>query len=91
VYNSTLQSRLSYTQPNAGDSFKLASGYKANDFAATLNGSAVQTDTSGTVPTSTNVGIGHYPGFGQYANCHIAELIYYPARLTNTKLQQLST
>ena len=91
VYNSTLQARVSYTQPNAGDSFKLASCYKANDFAATLNGSAVQTDTSGTVPTINNVGIGHYPSFNQYANCHIARLRYYPTRLTNAKLQELST
>ena len=91
VYNSTLQARLSYTQPNAGDLFKLASAYKANDFAATLNGSAVQTDTSGTIPTINNVGIGHYPSFNQHGNCHIARLRYYPTRLTNAKLQELST
>ena len=89
VYNSTLQARLSYTQPNAGDSFKLASCYKANDFAATLNGSAVQTDTSGTVPTINNVGIGYYPSYGQYANCHIARLRYFNKRLTNNQLEDL--
>ena len=91
VYNSTLQARSSYTQPNAGDSFKLASCYKANDFAATLNGSAVQTDTSGTVPTINNVGIGHYPSFNQYANCHIARLRYFNTRLINSQLVALSS
>jgi hypothetical protein len=90
VYNSAIQARISNTQPNAGDLFKLASCYKANDFASTLNGGAVQTDTSGTVPTITNVGIGHYPSFNQYANCHIARLRYFNKRLTNTNLRYLS-
>lgn len=91
VYNSAIQARISNTQPNAGVVFKLASAYKVNDFAASLNGGAVQTDTSGTVPTINNVGIGHYPSFNQYANCHIARLRYFNTRLTNSKLQELST
>jgi hypothetical protein len=91
VYNSTLQARISNAQPNAGDLFKLASCYKANDFAATLNGGAVQTDTSGTVPTINNVGIGHYPSYNQYANCHISRLRYYNTRLLDSQLVELST
>ena len=90
VYNSAIQARISNTQPNAGVVFKLASAYKVNDFAASLNGGAVQTDTSGTVPTITNVGIGHYPSFNQYSNCHIARLRYYNTRLTNSQLQGLT-
>jgi hypothetical protein len=67
----------------------LSSAYKLNDFAASLNGASVVVDTSGSLPTPTKIIIGS-DGFG-YNNGHIAKLIYYPARLTNTKLQQLST
>jgi len=67
----------------------LSTAYKLNDFAASLNGGAVATDTAGTTPTPTRIIIGSDGSV--YNNGHIAKLIYYPARLTNTKLQQLST
>jgi len=50
------------------------------------------TDNSGTVGTNERLLIGHLDwSGGNRLNGHIAKLIYYPARLTNTKLQQLST
>ena len=71
---------------------KSAFGWKLNDFASSLNGAAVITDLSGSIPTGINrLALGATSGSAQMLNGHIAKLIYYPARLTNAKLQQLST
>ena len=67
----------------------LSSAYKLNDFAASLNGGAVATDTAGSLPTPTKIIIG--ADGSSYMNGHIARLRYYPTRLTNAKLQELST
>ena len=91
VVNSSLQAQLTHTQPNAGVLFKHSLSYKVNDFASSLNGSAVATDTSGTLPTATSLGVGYFPGFNQHGNCHISRLRYYPVRLPNATLQVLST
>ena len=70
---------------------KYAVAFKTNDAAMSYIGGAVQTDATVTLPTVNQMGIGK-PLFAQYPfSGHIAKLIYYPARLTNTKLQQLST
>jgi hypothetical protein len=78
-------------QPNVSNKSALA--YKANDFAWSRLGATPVTDTSGGVPYCNALAIGNRGAYGAlYAlNGHIAKLIYYPARLTNTKLQQLST
>ena len=91
VVNSSMQAQLTHTQPNAGVLFKHSLSYKVNDFASSLNGSAVATDTSGTLPTATSLGVGYFPGFNQHGNCHIARLRYYPTRIPNAILQVLST
>jgi hypothetical protein len=86
VYNSTVQARNIYTQPNAGTLFKLASCYRANDFASSLDGASVVTDTSGTVPPASQLGIGYFISFNQQGNCHISRLRYYAIRLPNRLL-----
>ena len=68
---------------------KVALAYKANDFAASGNGAATVTDTSGTVPTLDRLYLG--TDLGNYLNGHIRSLSYYPKRLTNAELQALST
>jgi hypothetical protein len=68
---------------------KVASGYKLNDFAAVLNGGAVTTDTSGTVPTVDRLGIGNLNNFSQI-NGHIRQIAYYNTRLPNATLQTLT-
>jgi hypothetical protein len=72
---------------------KTAVAYKANDFAASRNGGAVLTDTSGAVPVSpTFLAIGDTSsGSVNILNGHISRLRYYPTRLTNAQLQSLST
>ena len=74
---------------------KFSAGYAENDFAASLNGATTVTDTSGTVPSGiSSLGIGHYyppnPS-SNLINGHIKSIKYYPRRLTNTQLQELTT
>lgn len=77
--------------PSVGTSAKIGFCYKVNDFAGTLNGSAVVTDTSGSVTAVEQIGIGYIHGTTANFNGHISRLRYYPTRLTNAKLQELST
>jgi len=91
VVNATaLQAFLTPTPviPFDGTVFKFASAYKENDFASVTTG-AVATDTSGTVPTITQLAFGSGIGAG-ILNGHIRTLTYYPQRLANAQLQALT-
>jgi hypothetical protein len=65
----------------------------ANDnVGASLNGSAVSTDTSATIPTNVDrLTIGRRADGGTPLNGHIRRIAYYPRRLSNSLLQQLTT
>jgi hypothetical protein len=66
-----------------------AGAYKTNDFAACNNGGSVLTDTVGDAPSGlTIVWIGEE--FGNYLNGHIKSIAYYPRRLSNAQLQELT-
>jgi hypothetical protein len=72
---------------------RLSSTYKLNDFAAARNGGTVQTDTSGAVPVSvTQLDIGRNPSAvaSGYLSGTIKRLTYWPVRLANTTLQQIT-
>lgn len=70
--------------------FKLAASYTVNDFAVSKDGAAVVTDTSGTIPTPTQLNIGS-DASGNYVTGHIARLRYFNTRLLNSQLVALST
>ena len=70
---------------------KYAVAFKTNDFAMSYIGGTVQTDTTVTLPTVNQMGIGKALFYQYPFSGHIARLRYYPARLTNAKLQELST
>ena len=93
VKNSSVNvANIATSATTAGSTTRTSSGYKENDFAISLNGAAVVADTSGTVPTNlVLLQLGNENGTAQYLNGHIARLRYYPTRLTNAKLQELST
>jgi hypothetical protein len=74
--------------PFDGTVFKFASAYKLNDFATVTTG-AVTTDTSGTVPTVTQISLGG-PSTTGILNGHIRTFTYYASRLTNAQLQALA-
>jgi hypothetical protein len=63
--------------------------YKANDFAFSQNGEAAQVVSSGTLPNPTQLGVGS--DTGTFFNGHIRKLAYWPKRLSDTLLQQLTT
>jgi len=69
---------------------KIAYAFKENDLAVSMGGASALTDSSATLPTVTRVVIGFGPN-SQYANGHIRKIAYYPRRLSNTLLQQLTT
>jgi hypothetical protein len=70
---------------------KLAGTYKASDFAASLNGAAVVTDSSGTLPTVDRLAIGRQSAGGGHLNGHVRSLSYFGTRLPNATLVSLST
>ena len=80
-----------YTLSDA-QTFKVAMGIELNNFAVSVDGGAVVTDTTGTVSnTLSQIDIGKLGGGTQYLNGYIKSIKYYPRRLTNTQLQELTT
>jgi hypothetical protein len=75
----------------AGTNARLAGVYKTDDFAISVNGAAVTTDTSGGLPSPTTLRIGRYGTSSGFLNGHIRKIAYWPRRLSNTLLQQLTT
>lgn len=70
--------------------FGMAIRYKANDFAVSVSGGVASTDTSGTVPAATQLGIGNENGASPFTGW-IRSVQYYNRIKTNAQLQTLST
>jgi hypothetical protein len=68
----------------------MAYAYKINDFAASRNGGTVATDTSGTLPAPTVLGIGNNSAGSLFLSGHIRSIAYYNTRLPNATLQTLT-
>jgi hypothetical protein len=73
-----------------GQLAKIAAGYETNNFAVVLNSGSVVTDTSGTLPTSNQLGIGRRLDSPVYLNGTINRLTYWPTRLSNDTLQTIT-
>jgi len=72
---------------------KIAFAYKANDFALYVDGVQVGTDTSGTVPTCSNLGLGQYYNGGSISVINskaVKQALVFKTRLTNDQLAQLT-
>jgi hypothetical protein len=91
VYSNHTTSALYNLTPYVSDGFnKVAATMKENDSAACNNGGTVVTDTTTTVPIdAVYFNIGKYNT--SYTNGHIKSIRYYPRRLTNAQLQELTT
>jgi hypothetical protein len=77
-----------------GAAFKGAFAYKTDDFAASFNGGASLTDTSGVLPQGVNrLYIGGFSdaGPGGSSSTHIRKVAYYPLRIQNNQLQALTS
>jgi hypothetical protein len=73
----------------ANQSVRTASAYQLNNFATVVNGGAVGTATSGTLPTVNKLDIGRRDA-SVYLNGYIQRISYYPVRLSNAQLQALT-
>jgi hypothetical protein len=70
---------------------KYAVAVQANNFAGCLNGGTVTTDTSGTMPTVSQIFLGQFAPAGNVLNGHIRSIKYFPFRASNNQLQALTT
>jgi hypothetical protein len=82
----------SSADPAANVANKRAAAAKLNDFAVSTNGGAAETDTAGDMPSVTHLVAGALStGLTQPLNGHIRKIAYWPRRLSNSLLQQLTT
>ena len=86
--SSTVVATLVSSSFTLRSTFNQASAYALNDFATTVNGGTVATDTLGAVPVVNKATFGSRAGF--WLNGTIARFTYYPTRLSNVALQALT-
>jgi hypothetical protein len=72
---------------------KLGLAYAINDYQSSYNGllGGSDTNTGGTIPNATQLYIGNLGGTSNRLTGHIASIRYYKKRLTNFKLQSLTS
>lgn len=69
---------------------KIAIGIKENDHSACGDGGNINTDVVGSLPvTPSLLQIGK--DYSTYCNCHIKSIKYYPRRLLDSQLQELTS
>jgi len=86
------QASLTLLSPSVvGVSYKTAGGYAVDNFAASVNGLAPVTDTSGTLPTTSQLVIGaNGAANGGFFNGTLRRLCFWPTRLPNATLQAIT-
>jgi len=76
----------------AGTTEVMAGAYAENNYNIALDGSAATPDTAGAQTLdATLVYLGSKTGATEFLNGHIKSIQYYPRRLTNTQLQELTS
>ncbi len=70
----------------AGEKFRVAGAFTANDFAVCVNGGTVEADASGSLPTVNQANIGSRPDSTFYWNGTISRIVYWPHRLPDGSL-----
>ena len=73
-----------------GQRYKVAFGYKANDYVAYVNGNQVGTDTSATVPTMSGLALNSYFNGTEVQKKNITDFKLYNTRLSNSELAALT-
>jgi hypothetical protein len=86
------------TQANSNSGVTLGSGgskaavaYAVNDCAISVDGSSPVLDGLASIPTVDQLRIGREAGSSSQLNGHIKSIRYYPRRLTDAQLQELTT
>jgi hypothetical protein len=88
--SSSIQANLQNSGLTRTNVQKVASAYKVNDFASTVGGGTVQTDTSGTIPVVDRLTLGARPGGGSNINGYLRRITYYPRKLSSAELQAIT-
>lgn len=78
------------TDPLENSDTKVGAGYKKDNVSLVVNSSIVGNDTSTDIPSVNKFYFGSAAS-GNYLNGHIKSIKYYPRRLTNAQLQELTT
>jgi hypothetical protein len=81
---------LSLVDTAAGVQADLAFAYRLNDFSGSGNGAAAVTDVTGNVPVVNNLKIGRNVANTAFMNGTIRRITYWPQRLANSTLQQIT-
>lgn len=81
-----------FTTTNGGSWNTAALAYEYNNFGASVNGLTPTSSIGQYSPTPqvTRADIGNFYGNNWYLNGHIKKVVYYPKRLTNSELQQIT-
>ena len=69
---------------------KIAGAIRQNDCAGAAQGQIIVTDTSIDMISPSALYLGTLSGSSEFLNGHIKQILYYPERLTNTQLQNLT-
>ena len=87
----TLQCSIDSSTITTTGTYKLALAYKNNDIVFYINGVQIGVDTSATIPTCSQVDLGHnYAGASQLSD-GVANANLYKTRLSNSQLASLTT
>jgi hypothetical protein len=90
----TIQASISTGNVVAGQVYKLAFAYKANDFALYMNGTQIGTDTSGSIQSGLDkIGVGSLNGTtaAAFYGSEAKQVALFKERLTNAELATLTT
>jgi hypothetical protein len=91
IDNNSLQVGLVVGVYTPGSRRKTALAYQQDNFAGAADGAAFITDTSGTLPTVDRLSVGaNWAGNGNFLGGPIRRLTYWPQRLSNSTLQQIT-
>ena len=90
IINSLGVSQAAFDSNNQRNGQIATIGYASNNFALVVGGSAIDTDTLGTVPTVNQLILGARPGSNNLLNGTISRLTYWPQRLPNSTLEAIT-
>ena len=76
---------------SANTAYRICSTYSQNNFNSAANGTLGTPDTLGSIPSVSRLTIGARGTNTLHLSGHIRKIAYWPKRLTNTLLQQLTT
>lgn len=83
------QADIFKTGVSANVTRKIGIAYAANDFAVSANGDAASTDSAGTLPTVTTLGLGSFAGSAALQG-YLKKVAFFPRRFSNAELQALT-